>query len=207
MNIVLNTYIEKLHGYPLFPVMEWGTHVSPLGLYEQRNQRWPRPKRHWILPYNVLSQTERNNLLEIFNRARGQYNVFKFTDQYDYTCSFSECVITAVAAQVLFPLVKEYYGAETEAWTENKIRIVPNELYTCVVKSGGVTKVRGTDYTLDDDTGVVDFTLMGAPGAGVEITASYGFYYPVRWTFDDLGGKSHAPGIWDFGDLHIVEVV
>ena len=75
-----------------------------------------------------------------------------------------------MAAQVEFQLIKEYYGSTAEAWTEDKTRIQPREVFAPVIKLDGVVKVEATDFTLDDESGIVDFTLMGAPGAGVVLT-------------------------------------
>jgi len=135
------------------------------------------------------------------------YNVFLFEDPYDYECALTECSITAIAAQVEFQLIKTYYPNESENWTENKTRIQPGNIFLPIIKVDNVTKTEGTDYTLDDDTGIVDFTLMGAPGAGKIITANYRFYYPVRVDKDIYEETTIYVGIWNMGDIPIVEVI
>lgn len=203
---VINTFIGKLFGYDLRYRPEWKTDVVDYdtGL-EQRNQIWERPKRHWILPYNVMLREFRDKLLELFSRAKGKANVFLFEDPYDYQCSLTECSITAIADQTNFQLVKEYYGSTSEAWTENKTRIQPSEIFPPIVKVDGVTKTEGVDYTLDDDTGIVAFGV--APGVGKVITANYYFYCPVRFDTDDYEELTIYRSILSMGDLPIVEVI
>jgi uncharacterized protein (TIGR02217 family) len=205
---VLNTFIGKLFGYDLSYREEWFTDIVDYDTgKEQRNQIWERPKRHWVLPYNVLLTEYADKLRELSSRAKGASVVFKFEDPYDYECALTECSITAVAAQVLFPLIKSYYPNESETWDETKTRIQPGSIFPPVVKVDGATKTEGVDYTLDDDTGVVDFTLMGAPGAGAVITANYRFYYPVRFDRDAYEEMTVFSGIRNMGDVPIKEVI
>lgn len=205
---VINTFVGKLFGYDLRYREEWFTDLVDYDTgKEQRNQIWSRPKRRWILPYNVLLQEYRDKLKELCSRAKGMYNVFLFKDPYDYECALTECSITAIAAQVLFPLIKTYYGSESETWNENKTRIQPGNIFPPIIKVDNVTKVEDTDYTLDDDIGIVDFTLMGAPGAGAVITANYRFYCPVRFDVDVYNEATIYIGVWNMGDLPIVEVI
>lgn len=205
---VINTFIGKLFGYNLKYREEWFTDLVDYDTgKEQRNQVWERPKRHWTLPYNVLLQTYRDKLIELCSRAKGMSNVFLFKDPYDHECALTECSITAVAAQVLFQLIKTYHGGETETWDENKTRIQPSTIFQPIVKVDGVLKVEETDYTLDDDVGIVDFTLMGAPGAGKVITANYYFYCPVRFDRDFYEETTVYSGVWNMGNIPIVEVI
>ncbi len=205
---VLNDFVTKLFGYNLQYREEW---FNDLVAYdtgkEQRNQIWERPKRHWTLPYNTILRTHRDKLIELFGRAKGILNVFLFENPYDYECSLSECSITAIAAQTDFQLIKTYYPAEVEKWDESKTRIQPSTVFLPIVKVDGVTKVEDTDYTLDDDTGIVDFTLMGAPGAGAVITAQYQFYYPVRFDGDSYSETTVFAGIFNMKNIPIIEVI
>jgi len=203
---VINTFVGKLFGYDLQYQEEWLTDKVDYDTgKEQRNQIWERPKRHWVLPYNALVTAYRNKLIELCGRAKGMYNVFLFEDPYDYKCVLTECIITAIAAQVDFQLIKTYYPAETEKWDENKTRIQPSGIFQPVIKVDDVTKIEDTDYTLDDDTGIVHFSV--APGVDKVITANYQFYYPVRKEEDDYNESTIASGTWNMGDIPIVEVI
>jgi len=203
---VINTFIGKLFGYNLQYQEEWSTDLVSYDTgKEQRNQIWERPKRHWVLPYTTLLIEYRDKLKELCSRAKGMYNVFLFEDPYDYWCTLSECSITAIAAQVDFQLVKTYYSGTAQAWTENKTRIQPGTIFPPVVKVDGVAKIEDTDYSLDDDTGIV--TFGAAPGAGKVITANYRFYCPVHKEDDIYEETTIYSGILNMGDIPIIEVI
>lgn len=203
---VINTFIGKLFGYNLSYSEEWFTDLVDYDTGKtQRNQIWERPKRHWVLPYNVLLREYRNKLIGLCSRAKGSYNVFLFEDPYDYECALAECSITAIAAQVDFQLIKTYHVNESEKWNENKTRIQPGSIFQPIVKVDGVTKIEGTDYNLDDDTGIVTFGT--APGAEKVITANYQFYCPVRFDRDTYEETTIYSGVWNMGDIPIIEEI
>jgi len=203
---VINTFVGKLFGYDLRYREEWFTDLVDYDTgKEQRNQIWSRPKRHWVLPYNVLLTVFRNKLIELCSRAKGMANIFLFEDPYDYECALTECSITAIAAQVDFQLIKTYYGSETETWSENKTRIQPSTVFAPIIKIGEDVKEEGTDYDLDDDTGIV--TFGAAPGADAVITANYRFYCPVRFDRNFYEESTIYSGIWNMGDIPIIEVI
>lgn len=203
---VINSYVRRLFGYDLRYREQWSTDVVDYdtGL-EQRNQIWPRPKRHWVLPYQVMREEYRTNLIKLFRRAHGKFRVFLFKDPYDEECALTECSITAVAAQVDFQLIKSYYPDEAETWSENKTRIQPGNIFPPVIKVDNVTQMEDVDFTLDDDTGIITFS--SAPGAGAVVTANYKFYCPVRFNTDIYEESTIYQAILDLGELPIIEVI
>jgi len=203
---VINSYIGKLFGQNLRYSEQWATDLVVFTSgREQRNQVWERPIRHWVLPYNVLKTAPRDKLIKLFRRARGRYSIFLFADPNDYECTFTECSITAIAAQVNFQLIKSYYVGEAETWDEDKTRIQPSTEYVPTIKVDGAAKTEGVDYTLNDNTGVV--TFGAAPGVGKVITADYQFYYPVRFELDVYTETSLFIDLWNMGELPLIEVI
>ena len=145
-------------------------------------------------------------MLEIFNRAAGQYRTFNLLESGfdgDFECSLSECSITAIADQVDFQLIKTYYTGETEQWDEDKKKIVPGSTFPPVIKVDNIEKTEGVDYTLDDDTGIV--TFGAAPGVGKVITANYQFYFQARFAVDKYEDNRNIPDYYSCEGLHIVE--
>ena len=215
MNIVLSDFVDPDYGrkYPVEMIFEWSTDVVSKGLKEQRNEQWPQPKRHWHINWAALKSASRDKLLEIFNRARGRAKTYLWLDGDDSLCELTECSITAASGETTTQLIKTYYPGENEEWSENKIKIVPGGIYPPVVKIDAVTKTEGVHFTLDDTTGIIDWTAGSSPngalGAGEVVTANYRFYFEVRWTFDKLIDSQFAPGFWRMGNRgpHIVEVV
>jgi len=207
MNILLNTFIDnKLYNYPLGRTFEWRTDIVEMDSgTEVANQLLEQPKRHWSLPYNNLTGDEIAKLVELFNRAKGRYLSFLFEDPEDSECDFTECSITAIAAQTDFQLIKTYYPGEAESWDEDKKDIQPGTICQPTVKIDGVVQVEDTDYTLDDTTGIVIFS--GAPGAGAVITAHYRFYFRVRFDIDAYTDSSNVKNIWSAGNIDIMEVL
>jgi len=214
IDIVINNFIDAdadFDGFdeagPLKKEFLWSTDVVQYdNRVRQANQINNSPMRRWWLNYKYLTETNRDKIIELFNRAAGQYQTFKLKDRWDYAATYSECSITAEAAQVEFQLIKTYYPGESQEWDENKTLIVPSATYTPTVKVDNVAKTEGVDFTLDDNTGIVDFTLMGAPGAGAVITADYQFYFKVAFQTDSWVDLMTHAGLWDGSQLAIVEV-
>lgn len=206
MNTVLNTLVNWPEGSPLRKSFEWVTDlVSYDNRKEQRNQLLEQPIRHWFLNFPMLPEANRNSLIELFNRARGRNTTFLYTDTDDYACTYTQCSITAVAAQVDFQLKKRYYVSESEYWDEDKKDIVSGAIYAPTVKVDAVTKTEGVDYTLDDTTGIV--TFGAAPGAGTVITADYQFYFRVRFNADTYMDVMPAATYFALTDMELVEVL
>lgn len=209
---VINTFIGKLFGYDLRYREEWFTDVVDYDTgKDQRNQVWERPKRHWVLPYKVMLREYRDKLHELCSRAKGMYNIFLFEDPYDFECALTECSITAAGGETTTQLIKSYYPGETETWDENKTRIQPSGIFPPVVKIDAAVKTEGTHFTLDDDTGIINWAAGSAPngalGAGEVVTANYRFYCPVRKEEDDYRESTVYRGIFNIRDIPIVEVI
>ena len=84
-------------------------------------------------------------------------------------------------------------------------RIQPGNIFPPTIKVDNVTKVEDTDYSLDDDTGIV--TFGAAPGADAVITANYRFYCPVRFDRDIYEESTLYIDVWNMGDIPIIEVI
>jgi len=209
---VINTFIGKLFGWNLKFSEEWFNDLIDYDTgKEQRNQIWSRPKRHWVLPYKLLLIANRDKLKELSSRAKGIYNVFLFDDPYDYQCALTECIITAVGGETTTQLIKTYYPNETEKWDENKTRIQPSGIFAPIVKIDAATKTEGTHFTLDDDTGIIDWTGGSAPNGALStdevVTANYQFYYPVRFDRDAYNETTIYTDVLSMGGIPIVEVI
>ncbi len=209
---VINTFVGKLLRQNLRFRREWFTDVVNFDTGKnQMNQIWERPKRHWILPYKTILLEHRNNLSELAGRAKGRYNVFLFEDPYDNVCTLTECSITAVGGETTTQLIKTYYGSSSETWNENITRIQPETIFPPIIKIDAAIKTEGTHFTLNDDTGIIDWTGGGAPngalGAGEVVTANYRFYRPVNFEEDEYSEETVYVGILNTGDIPIVEVI
>jgi len=178
---------------------------------EQRGQVMVQPKRVWHINWEVIDLAGRNKLIELYQRARGRYQDFLLQDRWDYACALTECIVTAVGGEETTQLVKAYYVGETETWTETKSKIMPSTIFAPIVKIGAVVKTEGTHFTLDDSTGIIDWTGGTAPngalGAGEVVTAQYQFYFKVRFADDVHQDVMTRTGIWTSAPTMLQEVI
>ena len=191
---------------------KWRTEVVEYDTaLEQRNQVWSRPLRTWKINWYLLDTNARNALINIFNRARGMYEVFKFYDFEDYAATYTECSIVATGGETTTQLKKRYNVGTSEYHEEKKTRIIPGTLYAPTIKIDDGIKTEGTHFTLNDETGVIDWTGGTAPNGalttGEIVTADFQFYFPVRFWSDTWTDKKVYPGLFDASSLVLIEVI
>ncbi len=81
-----------------------------------------------------------------------------------------------------FQLTKTYGGAHAP-WTRAIRKPVAG---TVLVAVGGVSKIEGSDFTVDAATGAVTFAAGHVPPNGAAVTAGFAFDVPVRFDSDKL---------------------
>jgi uncharacterized protein (TIGR02217 family) len=214
MNIVITDFIGAEYGeqYPVKMRKRWKTDVAPYDGpgQEQRNQIYEQPVRYWFPNWQVLTKPDRDKFNELFDRARGQYDTFLWRERDDFACGLTDWDHTAVAGETSTQLQKTYFKGETQAWTEDRKEIMPSGIYAPTVTLDGVVKTEDTHFTLDDTTGLIDWTGGSAPNgamAGGEIIrADYQFYFRVRFTTDIHTDLQAIPGYWRVDDKILMEV-
>ena len=191
--------------------LTWRTEiVSKDGSAEQRNQvnSLPEP-RGWNLNWKWLDETAEDKLIEIFHRARGSFETFKLKCWKDFVTTTEECIITAAGGETTTQLIKSYYPTTSETWDENRTLIVPDS--QAVFRDVGAGPVKqlegaGENYTLDDDTGIITWVSPAALGAGDIITASFEFYFQVRFDFETFDDEEHYRDFWKTNGVDLIEV-
>jgi len=102
----------------------------------------------------------------------------------------------------LFKTYAEGGSGDTEDWDEDIYDIQPGEI---TVEVDDVEVDEGTDYTLDDSTGVIVFTAGNTPADTSIIEAIFKFYFRVR--FDTPYSETlRDKGEWEVRGLELVEV-
>jgi uncharacterized protein (TIGR02217 family) len=161
----------------------------------QLRRAWEYPLHYWRVHFNVLAHGDTGDLFDsqmgkLYNfylAMGGSATPFYFKDSKDFQSATDEAIGTGDGSTVTFQLKKAeqypYDDSTTESIEMDKKYIIPDSQ---TVKVAGVTKTESVDYTLDDDTGVVDFTLMGAPTLGQAITCTFQYYYRVHFLEDNL---------------------
>jgi uncharacterized protein (TIGR02217 family) len=176
---------------------------------EQRNQIMTQPKRRWQINWTLLDLAARDKLLELYQRAKGRYEDFLYADRWDFETALTDWSYTAAGGETTTQLQKTYYIGETEAWTEDKTKIQPSTEFAPVIKIDAVTKTEGVDFTLDDTTGIIDWSAgaVGALVAGEVVTANFYFYFKVRFENDIHIDTMREARLWSAAPLAIVEVI
>jgi uncharacterized protein (TIGR02217 family) len=218
MDIVINDFVsDASYGSfgeqaPLKKSFRWFTDIVSFdNRKEQRNQTSEFPIRSWNVNWVWMDKGARDKLIEIYQRAKGRYENFLYRDYDDNLVTVTDWDYTAVGGETTTQLQKTYYKGETEEWTEDKDKIEPSDKYAPTIKVDNVTLIEGTDFTLDDSTGIIDWTSGSAPhgalSAAEVVTADYKFYFKVRFTEDTHLDIQHQKDWWAVEELILVEDV
>jgi hypothetical protein len=125
-------------------------------------------------------------------------------------CELSDWFYVAVGGETTTQLGKTYHIGDTGAWTENKTRIVPGNIFPPVIKIGTTVKTEGTHFMLDDDTGIINWAGGSSPNGaltvGQVVTANYKFYYPVRFKEDMYADSMNFYNLWDAQQIELIQV-
>ncbi|MEZ5691479.1 MAG: DUF2460 domain-containing protein [Rickettsiales bacterium] len=166
------------------------------GGYEQRNINWAQARARYNVAHGIKSQAQLDSLIAFFRARKGRANGFRFKDWSDYK-AITQLIGTGDGVATDFQLIKSYdSGGVIENRTINK----PVSDSVVVYLDGVVS----SSYTLDDTTGVVQFSV--APAVGVIITADFEFDVPVRFDTDRLSASLDSYGVSSWNDIPLVEI-
>lgn len=172
---------------------------------EYVRQRWPYPKRMFIVPYGNMATTDASSpnspsipyFSDFYMLRGGNARGFLFWDLYD--CYLNNVQIgTGDGTMTAFQVVQPFSDG-TNSFNRTIYHPVPlstpvpgwiqssagfNATAPFVVKVNGVLKTYGTDYTVSYTTGLITFAT--APGNTLAITVTCLAYTPVRFTDEKL---------------------
>ena len=146
---------------------------------ELRAQQWAYPIWQFTIAYDYLPTADLQTLAAFYMARGGAFDEFLFQDAHDKTAT-NVTIGTGDGSTKLFPLVSSFgtYLQPIGCLNGNPTS----------VKVNGVSKTLTTDYTLTGTNGYAGnnaLNFVTAPGAGQAITASFSFYYRVRFMADD----------------------
>ncbi len=183
---------------------------------EQRVARWSAPKRRMNLAYTVRKPSDLYNIMVFYVARTGPANTFRIKDWSDYSTSPTGTthnpgdvvpddedfqIGTGDGSETQFQLVKQYVsGAQTATRT-----IVLPVAGTTVIAVNAVAQTEGADFTVNNTTGLVTFTV--APANTLPVTA--GFEFDVVGRFGEEIDFSMAInlGEFDIGDIPDIPIV
>ena len=158
--------------------------------HEERNARWSDSRRNYNAGYGVKSLDDLYKVIGFFEERRGRLHGFRWRDASDWkSCSpqgtpsaLDQVIGVGDGVKREFQLVKTY-GGTFAPWHRNITKPIADSV---VVAVDGVAKIEGTEFEVDENSGVVSFALDEVPGPAAIITAGFVFDVPVRFDTDRL---------------------
>lgn len=155
---------------------------------EQRNARWSSSRRKYNAGYGVKTLDDLSEILSFFEERRGKLFGFRYRDPLDYKSSKPKNDVTHNDQQIgmgdgvntQFQLIKTY-GTGEASWQRHINKPVAG---STLLSIDNVVKNQGSDFTIDDVTGLIEFNL--APSSGAIIKAGFEFDVPVRFDTDEV---------------------
>ncbi len=164
---------------------------------EQRNRNWSQTRGHWTIDLHDKPQAYFDAAYAFFLNVAGQADAFRFLDHKDYQ-AFGQVLGYTDGTTTTFQLIKNYTsGGRT--YVRNILKPIMASVTdfqgnplanTVVIRINGSVKTLGTDYTVDETSGIVTFTTAPAAGSPpYAVTADFEFHYPVRFVSDELAAQ------------------
>jgi uncharacterized protein (TIGR02217 family) len=176
--------------------------------FEERNAPWAHSRRRYDAGVGMRSLDDVELMIAFFEARFGQLYAFRWKDWSDYrSCkpsqdlsALDQAIGMGDGAQTEFGLVKTYTSGN-----HSYVRPIKKPVAgTCLVAVDGTEVVEGTDFSVDDTTGIVSFATPPAPD--VAITAGFEFDVPVRFDTDRIQTSVASFKAGDVPTVPIVEV-
>lgn len=159
---------------------------------ETRLSLRPYPRYLYTLRYDMLRDTVANpelkTLFAFYNSMLGRADSFLYNDPYDNSVT-DQPLGTGDGVETEFQLVRTMTGTGV-SFVEPVL--APNTITN--IKVDGVVQTPVTDYTVDNDTGVLTFT--SPPGNALPITGTFTYYWRARFEDDELDFNQFQSALW-----------
>lgn len=182
---------------------------------EERVARWSDARHRYNAAYGIRTH-DQLNIVKVFYYARlGIANAFRFKDWQDFTSAVNGrdahaatdiAIGTGDGSKTTFQLIKTYISSPT---TVTRVIIKPIS-GTTLINVNAVLQTEGSDYTINNTTGIITFDGGSIPAAGHVITAGFEFDVPVRFgeEVDALLALNYESfGSGSINDIPLIEVV
>lgn len=173
--------------------------------FEERNTPWAESRRRYDAGFGMRSLEDVDTLIAFFEARRGKLYAFRWKDWGDYkSCGANETpafddqeVGTGDGVTTAFQLTKTYRSGP-----EPYVREIRKPVSGSVLC--GVDGVVRTDFVVDVETGVLNFST--APAVGGVITAGFEFDVPVRFDTDAIQSSVASFKSGEVPNVPVVEV-
>lgn len=171
--------------------------------FEQRNINWSRTRGSWDISYGLDKKSNQEQVLAFFYARQGKAHTFRFKDWTDFeigttTPEVVQEIAVGDAVEDRFQIIRRYSSGGFIFDREITRPVVG----TVRVFLDSVEQVSG--FTVDNSTGVVDFTV--APGVSVSVGIICEFDNPVRFDTDRLDLRAFFNGDFSVPAIVIKEV-
>jgi uncharacterized protein (TIGR02217 family) len=165
--------------YSMVESIEFNTEITMFESgVEQRRKRRANGLRTFSLTYDLLDQSEMDDLWDFFIARAGRFDAFLYRDFLnDYLIEKEVPTGTQDGLNTDFSLSKKFIVEPSDA-TFDPVA-TPVTIY-----KNGVLLVEGPDFTVSYGTGEITFAV--GPQATDNIVATYEFYYLVRFLEDKM---------------------
>lgn len=191
--------------FPTLPGLAWSVKRTPrfstlvqqaASGREVRAALWAYPIYEWALTYDLLRDDASNELKTLFGfflQRQGSFDSFLYDDPNDNAAA-SQQIGSGNGTTTQFPCIRTYGGfVEPVAYLNG----------TPAVYVNGVQKTQGSDFTILNNTTVA---LTVAPPAGQPVTATFSYYFRVRFKEDMGEFENFAAKLWQMKTLTLVGV-
>lgn len=176
--------------------------------FEERNTPWAHGRRRYDAGMGLRSLDDLEDLVAFFEARAGQLHGFRWKDWADYkSCAASkqpafadQRIATGDGTTRRFQLIKAYTSGP--ARYERPLTKIVNGTVRAGV--GGDERFFGSDYTVDNRTGLLTFTDPPEPGA--DVTAGFEFDVPVRFDTDRIAVSVASFQAGEMPEIPVIEV-
>ncbi|MEM6621568.1 MAG: DUF2460 domain-containing protein [Pseudomonadota bacterium] len=173
--------------------------------FEERNAPWARSRRRYDAGLGVRSLDDLAEVLEFFEARLGRLHGFRWKDWLDHKSTAPSAQITPgdqilTGESTTWQLVKTY-SQGPGSYTRPIAKPVDGTVRVAVE---GQELNFGTDFAVDETTGLV--TLAVAPAPEATVTAGFEFDVPVRFGEDTIDVNLAAFEAGDVPAIPIIEV-
>lgn len=179
--------------------------------HEQRNARWSGSRRRYNAGYGIKTLDDLHEVISFFEQRRGRLHGFRFRDPMDHKSSKPGRAIspddqkigTGDGVNTQFQLIKTYGEGEGQ-YVRKITKPVAGTLQVIV---DGMLKIEGTDYTLDETSGLLTFLPGNVPPDNEDVHVGFEFDVPVRFDTDEITVNMTSFLAGDIASIPLVEIL
>lgn len=177
--------------------------VVTSGGHEKRNINWTAARRRYNATHAIRGQSDFDTLLAFYHARQGRAHGFRFKDWQDYKIT-NQVLATTDGATDRYQIFKRYSSGGVDFDRDIKKPVAGKTTVTLdnVDQTG--------NFTLDDNTGLIDFSTSGSPSAtspaGQVLRVTTEFDVPVRFDTDLMQGSEPKPGGHAWPNIVLIEI-